>query len=618
MRLGDNMLKVSKTGFLNLIRCKRFAALESLYRDKEQAIVSFSNKLEELESSENAYRKSALLVEMYDEAEDGTVENLLVLDDAQLKLMMPYYNKIEMLSAKAIKNKFKGTLSFSKDTFKQKRFSMDYKGYQFYCFLDGYLEGDDIRVFETKATTSNKFIKVGTTTESVFKKNIDGIWMLQSELGYINEKVSIHEEKLYQKYHPAGQYVYDLAYQRFVIENSKEYDHTKPHKYYLAVLNHEYIFDGHYDHNNEPVYKDDIIVFIDLTETTKKMMDQIQEDFDHVVDSLDEMNAQEVPLGIHCGRGKTRECKFFPICFNFIPEINSIFSYMGNHHGFEEADGTKHFPYDLVNGTEGTRKIHMLDIPKSWLKRKNNVIQRQVVETGQAYYNKGKIKMGIDQIKYPIYHLDFESFPCPLPRFTYEKAYSQSLFQFSLHIEHEGKEVDEIRDNISYLAPDTTDRREELIIALVDAIKPDGGSVLVYNQSFEKSRIKELGEMFPKYKDRLNDIANRLFDLMHIVKTNTKFYEALGYEENDAKAINFYTESLNGSYSIKKVLPALSDLSYADLSVKHGVEAYITYASLDPLNNEKYKRDIEGLIAYCRRDTYSMVKILNELKEIVS
>ena len=44
---------------------------------------------------------------------------------------------------------------------------------------------------------------------------------------------------------------------------------------------------------------------------------------------------------------------------------------------------------------------------------------------------KNKIIDGLKQLKYPIYHLDFETFPCPLPRYSGEKPYTQSVFQFS-------------------------------------------------------------------------------------------------------------------------------------------------------------------------------------------
>lgn len=603
------MLKVSKTGFMNLIRCRRFAGLHSIHRDKLDAIVSFSEDETDLLNAENEAKKALYLESMYDEEEE-----LLTPSSDSLKVLQPYYDQIELLSAKAIKNKFQGDLVYSKDTFKQQKFQMAYSGYHFYCYLDGYLEGDTIRVFESKATTSSKYVKRLFNKESIFKKNIDGILMLKRELGYNEDGLEEKEAPFYDKYSDTGLYVYDLAYQRYVIEQSEDYNKDKPYKYYLAVLNHEYVFDGKYDENNQPIYGDDIITFIDFTDVTEKMMPLIEADMKLVVSYLDQMNASPVDLGKHCQRKKTRQCLFYPMCFNILPEENSILTYIGNHHGFKDEKGIKHLPYDLINQD---KKYHLLDIEPTWLDRPNNIIQREAVEHDETYLDKGKIKAGIDQLKYPIYHLDFESFPCPLPRFIHEGPYQQSLFQFSIHIEHENQTIDEIKDNISYLAPDLKDNREALIIAMLDAIKPDGGSVLVYNQSFEKGRIKELGDMFPKYKDRLDDIANRLFDLMDIVKTNKKFYMNLGYDEAVAKLFNFYTPSLNGSYSIKKVLPALSDLSYADLPIQNGEMAYITYASYNTEDQENHQKDMEGLIRYCRRDTYSMYVILAKLREMI-
>ena len=52
-----------------------------------------------------------------------------------------------------------------------------------------------------------------------------------------------------------------------------------------------------------------------------------------------------------------------------------------------------------------------------------------------------------NNLEYPIYHLDFETFPCPIPRFFGEKPYTQSCFEFSLHIEKEEGICDIEKDN---------------------------------------------------------------------------------------------------------------------------------------------------------------------------
>ena len=150
---------------------------------------------------------------------------------------------------------------------------------------------------------------------------------------------------------------------------------------------------------------------------------------------------------------------------------------------------------------------------------------------------------------------------------------------------------------------------------MCDLIKE--GTVLVYNDSFEKTRIKELAIMFPEYKERLLKINNQIFDLMNIVKTRSKMYKELGYSDEEAKMFNYYHSDMDGSYSIKKVLPIFSNLTYKGMEVANGVEAMITYASFPKLNELDYKHKYQKLVEYCQQDTYAMFKVLEGLKDTV-
>lgn len=601
-------MKISKTGFINLIRCDRFAALEQIYYEEEKSLVTFSDNMDDLMTMENINKRNQLLADM--EKEDSDEDN-----DADYNVLEPYYNEVEYLTSRAVKHYFEGELTYSANTFNQASYNTNIDGYEFYCFLDGLLTTENgIKVFETKATTSRKFINLKANKESIFERDVDNILRLKKELGHdVDDKYLNQEAKLFDRYSDVGSYVYDLAFQRFVIENSKDFNKENDNRYYLAVLNYEYVFDGKYDENGKPIYPIDIIDFIDFTEITERYLKIILKDFQKVIRRLNTMNANPVPLGIHCQLKKNRECKFTNICYKHLPENVSILAYAYKHHGFLEGD-YRHDYFDLLN--EGY--INMLDIPKEWLTRPINIIQYEVVENKEPFYDKGKIKAGINEIKYPLYHLDFESFPCPLPRFKGEKCYSQSLFQFSIHIEREPGVCDKEKDHYSFLAKDHVDRREELVKEMLDVIKPDGGSVLVYNIAFEKSRIRELGELFPQYEERLSDIANRLFDLAHIVKTNTKFYKELGYPEEHAKNINFYHEKLGGSYSIKKVLPLFTDLSYADLEISNGEQAFTAYVTFPTLDEKDFKKSYNALVEYCKQDTWAMFEILRGLKEKVN
>lgn len=600
-------MKISKTGFINLIRCDRFAALEEIYHKEEDSLVTFTDNMEDLMTLENINKRNMLLEDMAKE-EDDILTNYNVLE--------PYYNEVELLTARAVKHFFEGDLIYSSDTFKQASFNTEIEGYEFYCFLDGLLKTEEgIKVFETKATTTRKFLALKANKESIFLRDYDRIIKLKRDLGYeIDDAYLQQEKKFFDKYSNVGSYIYDLAFQRFVIEHSKSFDRTKDNKYYLAVLNSEYVFDGKYDGYGKPIYPIEIIDLIDFTEITERYLKIIEKDIYKVISRLNTMNANPVPLGKHCQLKKNRECKFKNVCYKHLPENVSILNYLDNHHGFKDDQGKKHDTFDLLN--DG--KIHMHDIPLSWLNRPNNVIQYEVVENKEPYFDKGKMLAGMNEIKFPVYHLDFESFPCPLPRFKGEKAYSQSLFQFSIHVERSPGVCDKEKDHYSFLAKDHSDVREDLIKELLAVIKQDGGSILVYNISFEKARIKELGELFPKYAQKLEDVANRLFDLMYIVKTNGPFYRNLGYGDVESKKVNFYHEELGGSYSIKKVLPLFTDLSYGDLDISNGEEAYTAYVTFPDLEKDVFIKTYNDLVEYCKQDTWAMVEIFKELKKAAS
>ena len=214
---------------------------------------------------------------------------------------------------------------------------------------------------------------------------------------------------------------------------------------------------------------------------------------------------------------------------------------------------------------------------------------------------KGIEKQINENIVYPIYHLDFESFQPPLPLRKGEWPYIQSVFQFSIHIQKEPFVCDKDLDNVSFIANDFKDHREELIQEMIKTIDLDnGGTVLVYNKSFEYTRIEEMIAMFPKYEKPLKKIQAHMYDLMDVLKKG----------EN---SVNYYHPDLNGSYSIKKLLPIYTNLSYSDLEVKNGIDAQLAYAKFKYLPQEDIDELRKNLIIYCKQDTYSMVEILDGL-----
>jgi hypothetical protein len=542
-------------------------------------------------------------------------EDFLEVDLKHLEVMMPYFNKVEIMAARKVMKHFGGETRYSTEYGKQKLFLRDHKGFNLQCYIDIYNKQDSqINVIEAKATTTNKFMKMKYTENKIeyflFFKDEFGILHLNEEKDpslLSNPKYIKQREKLFDRMNGAGVYVYDLAFQRFVIE-----EEVQGAKYYLGVLNHEYIFDGTYV-DGEPLYNEDITCLIDLTKITKEMMTNIENDINVVIERIIEDDESRVRLGNHCQIKKMRECIYKDICFDRFPEKNSIMMYLDKHHGFKDDTGIKHDLYDLIE--EGYYK--MTDLPHEYLNRKNNQIQRDVALTGKTYINERKMEAAIETLTYPLYHLDFESFPCPFPRFKGEKAYDQSLFQFSLHIERTPGVCDKERDHYEFLSKDHNDNRRELVEKMIEYIKPDGGSVVVFNETFERTRIKELAKLFPEYSNQLADINSRLFDLLYVVKTNTKLFTALGFDEEIAKTINYYHEDLSGSFSIKKVLPIFSNLTYKGMEVGNGMEAVYAYAGYYDMGLEERTQKQHALVEYCKQDTWAMVEILDQLRKIL-
>lgn len=614
-------MAITKTNFINYSRCRRYVALQEVKKERLNADVSYEEyKKEELES-----QIKELLLGMYSETEEGE-EDLIDVEDPQLKAMMPYYKEIELLAGKKVEVIFGGKTKYSLSTKSQESFDFDLNGIKYLCYVDIYNETEEINIIEVKATTSRKYLDLecghrGQDKFSIFYRDKRGIYHLKEELSTWNMLDEMPEKeytnkrnKLLEKYDECGKYIYDLAVQRMIIEgDNKQHNFTnKKINYYLAVLNNEYVFDGTYV-DNKAVYSNDIITIFDFTKVTEEVQTKVLFDRELINKYLFDMDISPCNLGEFCEYKKPSKCKFCKICMKHIPKYNSSLNYMNNGFGFKDENGDYHKGLNLIN--EGY--IKMLDIPESWIKNENHFIQRNTLITDKPYINKEKINLALNSIKYPIYHLDFETFPCPLPRFKGEKCYTQSPFQFSLHIERSKGICDEDKDHYEFLSKNfNCDEREDLVKKLCEYIKPEG-TLFAQNVSFEKSRIKELSEIFTDYKEQLMQIYETGFDLLYIVRGNPKLYVDYGYDDIEAKKVNFYDSHLSGSYSIKKTLPVFSDLKYDDLDVKNGTQALVTYAMFPSMDKEEFEFKYNALLKYCKQDTWAMVVILNKIRELV-
>ena len=623
-------MAISKTDFINYTRCPRYSALEEIKKEKLDADITYQ-EYKDIELQECI---KELLDNMFED-EEYTEEKTKKMN-AQAEALMPYYKQVEIEAGTLVNKYFKGKSTYASSTFNHECFEFNKNGIKYLCYVDIYNEnGSGINIIEVKATTSNKYIKLEAGHKKCDKFSIfnfdkeTNTYILKDELNNypIEDEMPIESyarlrNKLFDRYSDVGTYVYDLAVQRYIIENdykeAKLESKLKDIHYYLAVLNFNYVFDGTYD-KGKAIYNPDeddneIIVFFDLTKVTAEYQKIIEADEARLENYIFTLDAKPCLLGKWCERKKNKECKFFSsVCGSMIPAKNSSLNYLNNQAGFKDEHGDAVKGLDLIN----RGYIQMLDVPEEWIKSEKHHIQRDAVRFNKEYIDKEKIRSGLKQLEYPIYHLDFETLPCPLPRFKGEWPYIQSPFEFSLHIENKPGVCDKQKDNYIFLAKTfNNDEREDLVKYLLKYIDPNKGTLFAQNVSFEKGRIKELAGIFPQYKKELMKIHDRGFDLMWLVNTKTEMYEELGFDEKRAGLPNYYSKDLSGSYSIKKTLPVFSDLTYADLDVKNGTEAIVAYLSYNKMSKEEFKLKYQALIDYCQQDTWAMVVILEALRNI--
>ena len=200
------------------------------------------------------------------------------------------------------------------------------------------------------------------------------------------------------------------------------------------------------------------------------------------------------------------------------------------------------------------------------------------------------------ELEYPLFFMDFETIFPAIPIHDESRPYQQIPFQYSLHIVKD-KQLSSSLLHQAFLGVPPSDPRPEFIKSLLEYLG-DHGSVIVWNKTFEMCRLKEIARDFPSYSTQIDQVLERVVDLM--VPFRRK---------------HLYTPDMNGSYSLKAVLPALvPDLSYSGLEIQEGGSASLTYESLyydtDP-DSVALKR--ENLLKYCELDTLSMVRILTLL-----
>ncbi len=188
-----------------------------------------------------------------------------------------------------------------------------------------------------------------------------------------------------------------------------------------------------------------------------------------------------------------------------------------------------------------------------------------------------------------VWRIDFETVSFAVPIWKGTRPYQQLPFQFSVHrLSRTGTLEAE-----SFLDLSGKDPRRALAESLIRACGTQG-PVFVYSP-FEDKRIRDLAKRYPKLKPALLALAGRLVDLLPIAEAH------------------YYHPSQQGSWSLKKLLPAVApELGYDALpGVKDGGMSMTGYTqAIAPETTPQRREQIrQELNAYCGLDTLAMVRL---------
>lgn len=374
-------------------------------------------------------------------------------------------------------------------------------------------------------------------------------------------------------------YVDDVAYQYYVLSNIG----LTVKKACIVYINKEYVRGEELDINQ-------LFIIDDLTDVVLEKQEEIRDNIDlmnNLMQTHDEDDEPIKELGLHCFNPYS--CDFWDYCTRDLPKPN-VFDVSGMQ------NRTKFKKYN--EGLISFEDLEDADINQKYLEQIDFELHNR-----EPKIEKEAIKEFLSSLSYPLYFIDYESCRYAIPEYVGTKPYQQIPFQYSLHIIREEGASLEHKEFLAEIDD------ENLIRTFAESMikdMPEDGSVIVYNKGFEAGRNKEIGGMYPDLKEEMERINGNIVDFMVPFRKR-----------------NYYVKEMNGSYSIKYVLPALypddPKLDYKNLDLIHnGGEASDAFIGLKNKTPEEQEKIRERLLEYCKLDTYAMVKIFDKFKEVTN
>ena len=352
---------------------------------------------------------------------------------------------------------------------------------------------------------------------------------------------------------------------------------------YVVTLNNKYEKDG--DINPATLFTKHL-----LTDYVIRNQFEIENQLEDIKLVSISNNEPEIIIGPQCK--KPHACEYLDRCWpKSTKEINSVFNlYRLN------LDKKLAFYNQGIISFEQIKSDTKLS-----LTQQNQIKANEIKE---PIINQSKIQDFINSVEYPISYFDFETFTDAIPLFDGQKPHMQMPFQYSLHIQKDAESnIDSDIEHFEFIASTKEDPRRVIAESMLQNI-PKSGSIMAYNQSFEKNCIKSLAVHCPDISKELLALNNRFIDLIDPFRSG-----------------GYYHHEFKGSFSIKRVLPAIcpndKKLDYKNLDINNGLMALSAYKKMRNLSSDERISMRKKLFDYCWLDTYAMYAIYSKLLEIV-
>jgi len=407
------------------------------------------------------------------------------------------------------------------------------------------------------ATSDHELISQKTFTDGDYQARVDVLALDTSKQVYdiyeIKSSTSVHKD-----------YIYDVAFQHIACKVS-----IPVRNVYLVLLNKEYVRSGEVD-------IDQLFVVEDLTEESENIRDEI-------------VTAREGARKVVAQESvKPNSCPCPSLCHPELPEY-PIYN-------------VPRLNQKKARGLLSSKVLDIKNIPDDYPLSDRQNQHVMAVKQGKPLIDIAVITGELQQLEYPLYFLDYETYNPAVPLFDGYKPYQHIVFQYSLHvIPEQGSDP----EHFECLITEDGDPGIKIVRHLAQHMS-QSGSVVVWNKSFEVSRNKDMAEMYPEHSDFLLGINDRIYDLM------------------DCFSKGYYIHpDFQGSASIKNVLPVLvddRDLKYEGLPISKGDEAMLAWADIITglVPSEQISEMRENLLRYCELDTLAMVRIWEVLSEITT